>query len=150
MMFNNLGLYSYLQFRRPFIRRAAARSAPATQISSSVGGYGNDFINLGTITNGGNGGTSVVPVTNVTTTPFTPAATDYLLCVEIAGLASIVLPTSVVGKVFVVKDCDGDANTNPITVTATGSTIDGSVSATIGVNYGSLTFVFNGTEWSIE
>jgi hypothetical protein len=151
MMFNNLGLYSYLQFRRPFIRRQQARRVPVTQISSSVGGYGNDFINLGTITNGSTCiCTSVVPVTDVIRTPFTPASTDYFLCVDIAGPASIILPTSVVGKVFVVKDCDGDAHANPITITATGSTIDGSAAATINVNYGSLTFVFNGTEWSIE
>jgi hypothetical protein len=144
MMFNNLGLYSYWQYRRrkPL---GVARRIPIAQISSSIGGYGNDFINLGTITN-----VSIVPVTEVTTTPYTPGPTEYFLCVDVAGPASIVLPTSVVGKIFVVKDCDGDASTNPITITATGSTIDGSASATIDVNYGSLTFVFNGTEWSIE
>lgn len=144
MMFNNLGLYSYWMYRR---RRTGPirRGLPIAQISSSIGGYGNDFINLGTITN-----VNIVPVTDVTTTPYTPGATEYFLCVDVAGPASIVLPTGVVGKVYVVKDCDGDASTNPITITATGSTIDGSASATINVDYGSLTFVFNGTEWSIE
>jgi hypothetical protein len=141
-MFNNLGLYSAR--RRP-IQRFRRRPAPAAQISSSIGGYGNDIINIGTITN-----VSIVPVTNVTTTPFTPTNQEYFLCVDVAGPATIRLPVSVVGKVFVVKDCDGDAATNPITITAIGSTIDGSASATINVNYGSLSFVFNGTEWSIE
>lgn len=144
MMFNNLGLYTHWQYLRRYPKRMHRRT-PFTQISSSIGGYGNDFINLGTITN-----VNIVPVTDVTTTPYTPGATEYFLCVDVAGPASIVLPTSVVGKVYVVKDCDGDASTNPIIITATGSTIDGSVSATINVDYGSLTFVFNGTEWSIE
>jgi hypothetical protein len=143
MLFNNLGLYSYWMYRRRrpgFVRRPA----PVTQISSSIGGYGNDFINLGTITN-----VEIVPVTDVTVTPYTATIDDYFLCVDVVGPASIILPTSVVGKIYVVKDCDGDANTNNITVTATGSTIDGAASAVINTNYGSLNFVFNGTEWNI-
>ena len=130
----------YRRRRSGFVRRPV----PVTQISSSIGGYGNDFINLGTITN-----VEIVPVTDVTVTPYTATIDDYFLCVDVAGPASIILPTSVVGKVYVVKDCDGDANTNNITVTATGSTIDGAASAVINTNYGSLNFVFNGTEWNI-
>ena len=141
-MFNNLGLYSAR--RRP-VQRFRRRPAPASQISSSIGGYGNDVINIGTITN-----VTIVPVTNVITTPFTPTSQQYFLCVDVAGPATIRLPTSVVGKVYVVKDCDGDAAINPITITAIGSTIDGSASAIINTNYGSLSFVFNGSEWSID
>lgn len=144
MMFNNLGLYSYWQYRRRRPGRVARR-APVTQISSSIGGYGNDIINLGTITNVSN-----VPVTDVTVTPYTPGPTEYFLCVDVGGPATVRLPTSVVGKVYEVKDCDGDAATNPITITAIGSTIDGAASATINVDYGSLSFVFNGSEWSID
>lgn len=143
MMFNNLGLYTYSMYRRrrpfPFARRV-----PITQISSSIGGYGNDFINLGTITN-----VEIVPVTDVTVTPYTATTDDYYLCVDVAGPASIILPVSVTGKVYVVKDCNGDAAANNITITATGTTIDGSASAVLNTNYGSMSLVFNGTEWNI-
>jgi hypothetical protein len=61
----------------------------------------------------------------------------------------VVLPASVTGKVFIVKDAAGVAAINPITVTATGANIDGAASAIINTNYGSLTFIFNGTEWNI-
>ena len=122
----------------------ACRPAPVLQSANNFGGWGNDFINLGTIS-----GASILPVTDVGVTPYTPGSTEYYLCVDVAGPAAIVLPTSVVGKVYVVKDCDGDAATNPITITAVGATIDGAAAATINVNYGSLNFVFNGTEWNV-
>jgi hypothetical protein len=51
--------------------------------------------------------------------------------------------------VFIVKDSAGVASINPITVSAIASTIDGVAAATINANYGSLTFIFNGTEWNI-
>ena len=92
----------------------------------------------------------LVPVTIVTTTPFNIALTDYFLGVDVASAASIVLPASPLGTVFIIKDIDGDALTNPITITATGGVlIDGSANATINAPYGALQFVFNGTEWNI-
>jgi hypothetical protein len=74
---------------------------------------------------------------------------DYMLAVDVEGPASVILPIAPVGTVFIVKDIDGDAATNPITIAGLGSTIDGSPSATIDAPYVSLTFIFNGTEWSI-
>lgn len=141
----------------------------APQVSGvSVGGPGNDTINIG---NGGSVGPTgptgpagptgptgpqgpagtpgQVPVTVVTTTPFTATTgTDYMLAVDIASTASIIFPVSPTGTSFIVKDIDGDAAINPITITAS-TTIDGLGSATINSNYGSLTFIFNGTEWNI-
>jgi hypothetical protein len=61
----------------------------------------------------------------------------------------VILPASVTGKVFIVKDAAGVAAINPITVTTTGANIDGAASAVINTNYGSLTFIFNGIEWNI-
>jgi hypothetical protein len=90
----------------------------------------------------------LVPITVITTTPYPAALTDYYLAVNVAGPASVVLPIAPVGTVFVVKYIYGDANTNPITITAS-TTIDGAASATINSPYGSLTFIFNGTEWNI-
>lgn len=138
---------------RPF-RRAVAPSGVA------IGGIGNDIINIGNGTPGPPGpigpagppgppGTpGLVPVTIVTETPYLALLTDYVIDVDVAGPASVVLPVSPTGTVFIVKDLDGDATTNPITVTAS-TTIDGAASAIINAPYGSLNFVFNGTEWNI-
>jgi hypothetical protein len=89
-----------------------------------------------------------VPVTIVTTTPYPVLLTDYAVEVNVAGPSSVVLPVAPVGTVFIVKDISGLASTNPITVTAS-TTIDGAASALINTDYGSLTFIFNGTEWNI-
>lgn len=90
----------------------------------------------------------IVPVTIVTTTPFVPTTANYFLGINIGAAASVILPVSALGTVFIVKDIDGDAATNPITVTAS-TTIDGAASATINSPYGALQLVFNGTEWNI-
>jgi len=92
----------------------------------------------------------LVPTTIVTSTPFTADLTDYYLGVDVAGPTSVILPVSPTGTVFIVKDIDGDAAINPITVTALGGTlIDGAAGAVINVPYGALQLVFNGTDWSI-
>lgn len=90
----------------------------------------------------------LVPTTIVTITPFTATLADYYLAVDVAAPASVILPASPLGTVFVIKDIDGDAATNPITITAS-TTIDGTASATINSPYGSITLIFNGTEWNI-
>lgn len=90
----------------------------------------------------------LVPTTVVTTTPFTASLADYYLAINVASATSVILPVSPVGTVFVIKDIDGDAITNPITITAS-TTIDGVASATINSPYGSITLIFNGTQWNI-
>lgn len=96
------------------------------------------------------GSPGLVPVTNVTTTPFNVVLGDYFLAVNVAGPASVVLPAAApIGTVFVVKDTSGLAFTNPITVTAVGSTIDGAASYVLNTNFGSVTFVRTSTEWSV-
>lgn len=160
MMFNNLGLYAYQQFRRPLIRRGGFPIARrgGFPVLQQIGGAGQDFfINGGTGPAGPPGppgppgNPSPVDVTQVITTTYTALSTDYFLCVDVNAPVTITLPTGILGTVYVVKDCDGDASTNPISIQGTGGQlVDGSATATINVNYGSLTFVFNGTEWSIE
>jgi hypothetical protein len=90
-------------------------------------------------------------VTIANTSPYNALSTDYDIAVTANAVipASVVLPVSVTGKIFIVKDAAGVASINPITVTATASTIDGAASAIINTNYGSLTFIFNGIEWNI-
>ena len=99
----------------------------------------------------GTTGGLVVPVTVANTSPYNALSTDYDISVTANAVvpASVILPVSPTGTVFIVKDAAGAAATNPITVTATASTIDGAANAVINTNYGSLTFIFNGTEWNI-
>ena len=110
----------------------------------------NDVINIGSGTQiVGSGNPSPVTVTNVTTPTYTADANDYLLCVDTSTTpVTITLPAGILGTVYMVKDCSGDANTNPITINGTGENVDGS-SATINTPYGSIQLIFNGTEWSI-
>ena len=166
-MFNNLGIYGGAglpgalipMIRRPQIRRFAptVRRVPGSgNFAANFGGIDNDIINIG----GGVGppgppgpagppGTpGLVPVTIVTTTPYVALSTDYLIDVNVAGLASVSLPVSPTGTVYIIKDISGAASTNNITVTAT-TTIDGAPNAVINVDYGSVTLVYNGIEWNI-
>lgn len=104
-------------------------------------GYGNQNITIGN--------PSPVSVTNVTTATYTALATDYFLCVDVAAPVTITLPTGILGTVYVIKDCDGDSNTNNITIQGTdGQLVDGST-AIINTPYGSISLIFNGTDWNI-
>lgn len=112
-------------------------------------GSDNDIINVGSgsITIGGN--PSPVTVTQVTTAEYTATAQDYFLCVDTTTEpVTITLPTGILGTVYIVKDCSGDADTNNITVQGTAQDVDGGT-AIINSPYGSLSFIFNGSEWSI-
>jgi hypothetical protein len=114
-----------------------------------IPGNNNDTINVGggTINVGGN--PSPVTVTEVTTPEYTATATDYFLCVDHTGQVVITFPTGIPGTVYIVKDCSGNASVaNPIIVQGTAQNVDGAT-ATINTPYGSLSFIFNGTEWSI-
>jgi len=142
-------MFTNLLFRRTPIRPIIRRPVYRRPVVNQYGGAGNDiFYNSGSVGPAGPAGGLIVPVTLVTTTPFTPTQADYLLDVNVVGTASIVLPVSPVGKVFIVKNI----NTlyPPIIVSAvSGVLIDGSATASIVTAYGSLTFIFNGTSWDI-
>lgn len=110
----------------------------------------NDTFNIGSGTQIIGGNPSPVTVTNVTTPTYTALPTDYFLCVDTATNAvTITLPTGVLGTVYIVKDCSGDAATNPITVDGTGGQLVDGSSATINSPYGAIQLIFNGAEWSI-
>jgi len=110
----------------------------------------NDNINIGSgnqIIGGGN--PSPVSVTDVATPTYTALSTDYMLCVLTNGPVTITLPTGIRGTVYIVKDCFGDANNNPITIQGTGGQLVDGSTATINSPYGSIQLIFNGTDWSI-
>jgi hypothetical protein len=105
-------------------------------------GSGNQIIGAG-------GNPSPVSVTDVATPTYTALSTDYMLCVLTNGPVTITLPTGIRGTVYIVKDCFGDANNNPITIQGTGGQLVDGSTATINSPYGSIQLIFNGTDWSI-
>ena len=90
-----------------------------------------------------------VPVTLVDQAAYTPTVDEYFLGIIYNGTVTVTLPTGTLGKVYVVKDAVGDANTNPITVLTTGSSIDGQPSYILDTDWGSITLVYNGIEWNV-
>jgi predicted dehydrogenase len=73
-----------------------------------------------------------------------------MICVDTSTNAvTITLPTGILGTVYMVKDCSGNANNNNITIQGTGGQLVDGSSATINSPYGSIQLIFNGSEWSI-
>lgn len=74
---------------------------------------------------------------------------DVLIVNKTSGAATAVtLPaTPATGQVVTVKDGKGDAATNAITISPAAGTIDGAATVVLSTNYGSVTLVYNGTEW---
>jgi hypothetical protein len=105
-----------------------------------------------TITVSASGGT-LVDIRTAVATPITiVAATDNVIDVAVPGpvAVAVTLPAGVLGQQFTVKDGLGLASlATPITITPTAGTIDGAATAVINAPYGSLTFVYNGTQWLI-
>jgi len=96
-------------------------------------------------------GLALEPVRIATVSPDAVTVADGIVVYNllVPGPVAVTLPLGVTGQVFYLKDGAGDASTNPITITPTAGTIDGSATATINSDYGALTLVFNGTEWNI-
>jgi hypothetical protein len=90
---------------------------------------------------------------NVTTPgayPYTTLISDFLILVDSSAARTITpLASPATGAKYVIKDNVGSAATNTITITPSGKNIDGAASATITSNYGSITIVYNGTQWNI-
>ena len=90
-----------------------------------------------------------VPVTLIDESTYSPTNDEYFLGVIFDGSTTITLPAGTLGKTFIIKDAVGDANTNPITVVTTGSTIDGQASYILDTDWGSISLVYNGIEWNV-
>ena len=82
----------------------------------------------------------------------TVTANDYAIVVnKTVGAATTVnlFASPATGTTIIIKDGKGDAGTNAITVTPAAGTIDGSATYVIGNKYGSITLVYNSTEWNV-
>lgn len=158
-MFNALGIYSVtppmlMAYARPI--QQPIHVAVQSSNSSGIGGAGNDVINIGGEgppgppgPPGPQGTISPVPVTQVTTSQYAVLPTDYFICVMHEGPVIITLPTGVLGAVYIIKDCSGTASVLvPIIIQGNFQDVDGST-ARIDAPYGSVTLIFNGTEWSL-
>lgn len=105
-----------------------------------------------TITISATAAAGLLTVRTATTTPDTVLLTDEVVSYEVPKPVpvAVTLPAGVTGQLFYIKDGLGLASpATPITITATAGTIDGAATATINAPYGSLTFVYSGTEWKL-
>lgn len=82
----------------------------------------------------------------VTSATHSASSNTVVLCNR-AGTVAVTLPAPTANSQIVVKDISGAAETNTITVTSASGNVDGSASQTITSNYGSLSFIADGTNW---
>ena len=90
----------------------------------------------------------------VTVTPYNVQNSDEVLFINVAGPASVVLPSTgnkyKCNRSFYIKDFTGLAKTNPITITsAGGKTIDGGTFAILNGGYAHIQVIYDGTNWKI-
>jgi len=130
-------------------------AVPAAGVLTIIGSGGITTTGSGsTITINGSG-EQVITITALdnTDSPYTVLTTDYYMSCDVSGgVLTIRMPDApTTGKVFIVKDANGDAFTSNITVTTVGGavTIDGATSYVMNVDYQSAQFVFNGSSYEI-
>jgi len=92
----------------------------------------------------------VVKITTPGAYPYTTLISDDVILVDTSAARTITpLASPVTGTRYVIKDNVGSAAANNITITPSGKNIDGAASSTVNINYGSVTIVYNGTQWNI-
>lgn len=130
---------------------------PATVVLNSAHrtGNGSDHANVATnTTRTGNWLAGMVPArtpVNFAASPYAVLAGDVVIeCLSLTGAIAINLPAGVAGKSYTIKDIDGNANANNITITPNGvQTIEGAANLVIGQDYGSVTLYYDAvsTDW---
>lgn len=98
---------------------------------------------------GDTGSLGNVPVSLIDQENYSPTLDEYFLGVIYDNTVNITLPVGVSGKCYIIKDSVGNANSNPITVTATGSTIDGETSFILDLDWACIGLIYNGIEWNV-
>lgn len=97
-------------------------------------------------------GIQVVAIRNAIVSPVVVNGTDDVVSIQVPGgvAVAVTLPVGTLGRQITIKDGLGLATILlPITITPTAGTIDGAIAATITAAYGSVTAVYNGTQWLI-
>lgn len=97
-------------------------------------------------------GTQTVAVRNAIVTPVVVNGADDVVSIQVPGgvAVAVTLPVGTLGRELTIKDGLGLATALlPITITPVAGTIDGAATATINAAYGSVTLVYNGTQWLI-
>lgn len=85
-----------------------------------------------------------VPVTSAQTSTYNILATDYLITVNTSSSITINLPASPNnGDTYIIKDSTGNGLLNNITINGNGHNIDGTSTATINMNFGSMTVIYS-------
>lgn len=88
--------------------------------------------------------------TAVTTATYTMINTDqFLVCNRAGTIAIALIPSPDSGRVIIIKDNSGAALVNNITITPAAGNIDGAANYVINTNYGSVTLIYNGTQWNV-
>ena len=90
-----------------------------------------------------------LPVTLIDQPEYTATNTEYFLGVIADTTVTITLPVGTLGKSYIVKDSVGGASMQPITIVATGSTIDGISTYIIDLDWGCIGLIYNGIEWNV-
>ena len=87
----------------------------------------------------------------VNTTPDNILGSDTIVLVDVAGVVTLTLPNAAdMLHTLTIKDVNGSASLLPITINPQlGETIDGGGSATISVDYGSVSLVSYNNNWFI-
>lgn len=128
---------------------------PATAATLTAGTNVTITNGAGSITIDANSQDFIVNITALdnTDSPYVVLSTDfYMTCNVTSGVLTIQLPNApTTGRIFVVKDANGNCATNNITVTTVGGvvTIDGSTSFVMNTNYESANFLFNGASYEV-
>jgi hypothetical protein len=82
--------------------------------------------------------------------PYTTTPQDGLIKVDTSSARTITpLASPTTGQRHIIKDSVGSAAANNITITPSGKNIDGAASSTININYGSVTIIYDGSQWLI-
>jgi hypothetical protein len=76
---------------------------------------------------------------------------DVIVVNKTVGAATTVnlVATPATGLTVTVKDGKGDSTTNNIYLVPASGTIDGAASVTLNVNYGSVTAIYDGSQWRV-